>query len=132
MPLPKFCDNAGMELDPAFFLARIESIVAQAFADIDEVLPEVLGMVGALDYEGSRASALFEPLDAETFQVARGFLAGDRARVIWHRQSSYAARPDSEAFSVAIELLALTEEGVLRLVDAIPVFTRWRDGLFLK
>jgi hypothetical protein len=113
-------------------LDSVARIVSQTLEDIDEVLPQVQMMVGALDFEGTRASALFEPVDRETFRVAKGFLGGDHLRVIWHRQSSYAMRPDSEAFSVTIALLAITEDSLLRLVDAIPVFTKWRDGLFLR
>lgn len=120
-----------MNLDPRSFLAGVERLAQQAFDDIDRVLPEVQMMVGALDYEVSRASALFEPVNAEKFRVAKGFLRGDRLKVLWHRQSSFAARPDREAFSLAMALLAVTEDSVLNLVDAIPVFTRWRDGCFL-
>jgi hypothetical protein len=113
-------------------LAAVERIARKTFDDIEDVLPEVQTLVGALDYEAARESALFEPLDSETFRVARGFLGGDHLKVVWHRQSSFAARPDAEAFAVAIALLAITEDSLLRLVDAIPVFTRWRDGLFLR
>jgi hypothetical protein len=114
------------------FLANVERIARQALDDIDEVLPEVQTLVGALDYEVGRAAALFEPVDGETFRVAKGFLRGDHLKVLWHHQSSYAVRPDSEAFAVAIALLAITEESLLRLVDAIPVFTKWRTGVFLR
>jgi hypothetical protein len=121
-----------MRFDPESLIAEVEDLARQVFADIEDVLPEVQTMVGALDYETSRARALFEPIDAETFRVAQNFLRGDQTSVGWHRQSSYAVRPDDEAFSVAIALLALTEEGVLHLVDAIPVFAKWRDGRFLR
>jgi len=121
-----------MNLDPESIIASIERVARQALDEIDEVLPEVQMMVGALDYEVSRATALFEPMDRETFRVAKGFLRGNNTNVVWHRQSSYAARPDAEAFSVAIALLALTEDSVLRLVDAIAVFARWRDGFYLN
>ncbi|HEY7268490.1 MAG TPA: hypothetical protein VH951_01565 [Dehalococcoidia bacterium] len=109
-----------------------EQIARRMFDDIDDVMPEVQMLVGALDYEDRRASALFEPVDGETFRVATGFLNGDHLRVIWHRQSSYAMRPDAEAFALTIALLAITEDSLLRLVDAIPVFAKWRDGLFLR
>ncbi|HXH22304.1 MAG TPA: hypothetical protein VNN10_09750 [Dehalococcoidia bacterium] len=121
-----------MMRDPDRLIDEAERLARRVFDDIEEVLPEVLVMVGALDYEASRSSALFEPIDRETFRVAKGFLRGASTNVVWHRQSSFAARPDSEAFSVAIALLALTEDSVLRLVDAIPVFTKWRDGFYLN
>jgi hypothetical protein len=127
-----FCDNGIVNIDPRRLVEGLELLVQQTFDDIDQVLPEVQMLVGALDYEGSIARALFEPRDAETFEVARGFLSGERVRVIWHRQSSFATRPDAEAFSVAIALMAVAEEGVLNLVDAIPVFARWRDGTYLR
>ncbi len=131
LPPWPFCDNWRMAGHFDDLLTSVDRIVRQAFDDIEEVLPEVLTMVGALDYEVRRTAALFEPVEAETFRVAQGFLAGNHLKVLWHHQSSFAARPDSEAFSVAIALLAITEESLLRLVDAIPVFTRWRDGAFL-
>jgi hypothetical protein len=121
-----------MAADSDRFIAAVERLVQQFFDDIEEVLPEVLLMVGAIDYEVSRAAALFEPIDRETYRVAKDFLRGSSTNVIWHRQSSFAARPDSEAFSVAIALLALTEDSILRLVDAIPIFTRWREGFYLN
>lgn len=132
MRRPAFCDNEAVNLDPDSFLRGVEKLAQQALHNIDEVLPEVQTMVGALDYEVARAAALFEPVDPETFRVAGGFLQGTRTNVVWHHQSSFAARPDSEAFSVAIALLAIADEGVLRLVDAIPVFAKWRDGLYLR
>lgn len=121
-----------MDREGPGLLDAVERIARQTIEDIEDVLPEVLEMVGALDYESSRESALFEPLDRETFRVARGFLGGDHLKVKWHRQSSFATRPDAEAFAVAIALLAITDDSLLRLVDAIPVFARWRDGLFLR
>ncbi len=127
-----FCDNQAVELNPEALILSVEQLARQTFDDIEEVLPDVRMLVGGLDYETARASALFEPMDTETFRVAGGFLLGEKLRVIWHRQSSYAARPDAEAFSVAIALLAITEDSVLKLVDAIPIFTRWRDGRFLR
>lgn len=121
-----------MSRDSDALIAAAERIARRALDDIEDALPEVLVLVGALDYETGRAAALFEPLDRETFRVASGFLRGDRMRVVWHAQSSYAARPNAEAFAVAIELLAASDEGVLRLVDAIPIFVKWRDGRFLR
>lgn len=121
-----------MNTDADSFIAAVERLARQVFEDIDHVLPEVLMLVGAIDYDAGRSSALFEPMDRETFEVARGFLRGDHMKVTWHHQSSFAMRPDSEAFAVAIELLAITEDSILRLVDAIPIFVKWRDGLFLR
>jgi hypothetical protein len=121
-----------MMRDPDRLIDEAERLARQAFDDIDEVLPEVLLMVGAIDYESGRSLALFEPIDRETFRVAGGFLRGPSTSVAWHSQSEFAARPDGEAFSVAIALLALTEDSVLRLVDAIPIFTKWRDGFYLN
>jgi hypothetical protein len=118
--------------EPDSLIDQAERLARRAFDNIDEVLPDVLLLVGAIDYEADRSSALFEPIDRETYRVAGGFLQGLRTNVVWHRQSQFAARPDGEAFSVAIALLALTEDSVLRLVDAIPVFTKWRDGFFLN
>ena len=119
-------------------LSEVASIVSRHDEDIDELFPQVWLFIGAVDYTDGRRgpgaeAPLFEPLDENTFRVATGFKAlGERARALWHRQSSFATRPDSEATAVAAALLALTEDGGLRTIDAIRVYVRWRDSEFLR
>jgi hypothetical protein len=88
-------------------------------------------LVGAIDYTTlSTSSPLFEPVDEHTFRVSPDFLKdADSVGICWQRRSSLAVRPDSEAFTVAIALLALAgDDQRLHEVDAIRVFVNWRDG----
>jgi hypothetical protein len=86
----------------AEFFAEVEGLASGADDDITDVLPQVHQLIAAIDYAiGLTRAPLFEPTESNSYRLADGFLrGGDDVRVLWHPQSSFAARPDEEPYSM--------------------------------